>query len=89
MIMLKKAKWWIVVGILTPLLAYLYSALRGGGDRVTVVLWPSSLLLMGLPQEFGVLSVLIIAVAWALNVAIYLTIGLIVVSIAAVVGRLS
>lgn len=87
--MFESVKWWILPGILTPALAYIYSALRGGGDRVTVVLWPSSLLLMGLPQEFGVVSVLIIAVAWLLNVVIYVAVGLIVASIVTLVGRLS
>ena len=86
--MFKRVRWWIVVGMLTPGVAYLYSAIRGGGDRITVILWPSSVFLMGLPQEFGIVSVLVIAVAWALNVVLYATVGLIVTSIVRVAGRL-
>jgi hypothetical protein len=75
----RSAAQWAIGGLVVPLVVLLVTELQGGvfaWPRVALILWPSSLMMMGIEgQKGGIFRPLVFLVAVGINVALYSVVG--------------
>ena len=72
--------WWSLLGLIVPAALLLHWRLSGAAfGRLEVILWPSSITLMGLEGQNSVFTIILVyAIAFIANVIIYAIAGLLI-----------